>query len=153
MGMGGNQGLRAGSPKDVIALIELLEKTGPAVLMPHSMGGTSVFEVASKRPDLVKGVIVVEPVGCPRTAEQIMAWSAAVPFLGVYGDYIDSRGQSARRDACRETAKLVNDAGGKGSMLELTEEGVFGNTHLLMQDNNSADIAARIVAWIDANVD
>lgn len=150
--MGGAQ-QRGGSSKDVVALIELLEKTGPAVLMPHSMGGTTVFDVASKRPDLVKGIIVIEPVGCPRTAEQITAWSSDVPFLGVYGDYVDERGQTGRRDACRETAKNVNAAGGNGTMLELTKEGVFGNTHLLMQDNNSADIAARIIAWIDTNVD
>lgn len=143
---------RAAAGPDVAALIALLEKTGPAVLIPHSMGGTTVFQVANERPDLVAGIVVIEPVGCPRSAEQVAAW-ADRPFLGVYGDYVDSRGQTGRRDACRETAKLVNEAGGAGAMLELTEEGVFGNTHLLMQDDNSEDIAARIIAWIDENVD
>ena len=151
-GMGGGAGRgRAGSGPDVAALTELLEKTGPAVLVPHSMGGTTVFQVANQRPELVAGIIVIEPVGCPRSAEQIEAWSDK-PFLGVYGDYVDSRGQTGRRDACRETARLVGEAGGTGEMLELTEQGVFGNTHLLMQDDNSEDIAARIIDWIDANV-
>lgn len=144
---------RAGSNADVDALVSLLEKTGPAVLMPHSMGGTTVFQLAGERPDLVKGIVVIEPVGCPRSAEQVADWAGKVPFLAVYGDYVDSRSQTGRRDACRETAKLVNAAGGNGAMLELTEEGVFGNTHLMMQDNNSEDIGARIIAWIDANID
>jgi hypothetical protein len=27
--------------------------------------------------------------------------------------------------------------------------GVFGNTHLLMQDNNNHDIFADVIAWLD----
>lgn len=140
------------SSKDVAALVALLEKTGPAVLMPHSMGGTTVFEVAASRPDLVKGLVAIEPVGCPRSNDAVANWTS-VPFLAVYGDYVDERGQTSRRDACNKTVQLINDAGGNGSMIELTKEGVFGNTHLMMQDNNSAAIAARILAWIDTSVD
>jgi pimeloyl-ACP methyl ester carboxylesterase len=150
--MGGGQ-QRGGSGSDIAALVALLEKTGPAVLMPHSMGGTTVFQVANERPDLVKGIVVIEPVGCPRSADQIAGWGSKVPFLAVYGDYVDSRGQTGRRDACRETARMANEAGGNGAMLELTEDGVFGNTHLMMQDNNSADIGVRIIEWIQTNVD
>jgi hypothetical protein len=48
---------------------------------------------------------------------------------------------------------LLNEAGGNGTMLELTEIGVFGNTHMLMQDNNSAEIAASIITWVNENID
>lgn len=140
------------SPKDIAALIALLEKSGPAVLIPHSMGGTTVFAVAAQRPDLVLGIVVIEPVGCPRRAADVQQWQH-VPFLAVYGDYVESRGQTGRLNACRATAKLLNEAGGNGAMLELTSEGIFGNTHLLMQDDNSADIAAEIISWITTNVD
>ena len=45
-------------------VIQLLEKTAPdgAVLGGHSMGGTVALLVAGKRPDLVKGLVLVDPV-------------------------------------------------------------------------------------------
>ncbi len=143
--------VRKASDKDVAALIALLEQIGPAVLIPHSMGGTSVFEVVRTRPELVKAVVVIEPVGCPRSADAVKSWTN-VPFLAVYGDYVEQRGQTGRRDACRSTAQNLAAAGGNGTVLELTEVGVFGNTHLMMQDNNSAAIAARIETWLRENV-
>ena len=148
---GGTRGGRA-SPENVAALVALLEQTGPAVLIPHSMGGRTVFNIANDRPDLVRGIVVIEPVGCPRNERDIQNWKH-VPFLAVYGDYIDSRGQTERRDACRTTVELVNRLGGNAAMLELTEEGVFGNTHILMQENNSAEIGARILTWMRVNVE
>jgi pimeloyl-ACP methyl ester carboxylesterase len=46
---------------------ELLDRTGPAVLITHSMGGPFGWLVADARPGLVKAVIAVEPVGPPFT--------------------------------------------------------------------------------------
>ena len=152
MGGGQGQGSRGGGGPDTAAVIELLSRTGSAVLVPHSMGGATMFQVAARRPELVQGIVVIEPVGCPRNGEQVEPWAKSVPFLAVYGDYLESRGQTGRLEACRETARLVNEAGGTGSMLELTSEGIHGNTHLLMQDDNSADIAGRIIAWIKEQV-
>ena len=43
----------------VNSIVVLLEKTGPAVLVGHSIGGTLAFKVAEKRPDLVKAVVGV----------------------------------------------------------------------------------------------
>ena len=45
-------------------VIQLLEKTAPdgAVLGGHSMGGTVALLVAGKRPDLVRGLVLVDPV-------------------------------------------------------------------------------------------
>lgn len=144
-GRGGAGGQAGG---DVAALEALLERIGPAVVVPHSMGGQTVFALASSRPELFEALVVIEPVGCPRTAEAV-APLAGVPFLAVYGDYIESRGQSGRLEACRETARLVEAAGGEGAVLYLPDEGVRGNTHLLMQDDNSHEIADRILDWLD----
>lgn len=103
-GGGGRGGGRGGGGSDaatagggLAALEALLERIGPAVVVPHSMGGQTAFTLAERRPELFRALVVVEPVGCPRTADQV-APIADIPFLAVYGDYIESRGQAGRLD-------------------------------------------------------
>ena len=47
------------------AIIALLEKIGPAILLTHSQSGVFGWKVADMRPDLVKGIVAVEPNGPP----------------------------------------------------------------------------------------
>jgi len=47
------------------ALIALLDKIGPAILLTHSQSGATGWPVADARPRLVKAVIAVEPSGPP----------------------------------------------------------------------------------------
>ena len=47
------------------ALVALLEKIGPAVVMTHSQSGSMGWLVADARPDLVRALIQVEPAGPP----------------------------------------------------------------------------------------
>ena len=47
------------------ALLALLERIGPSVLMVHSQAGAYAWPVADARPDLVKAIIGVEPNGPP----------------------------------------------------------------------------------------
>ena len=43
-------------------------------------------------------------------------------------------------------------AGGKAELLVLPEIGIKGNTHMLMQDDNSLDIADILLDWIGKHV-
>jgi pimeloyl-ACP methyl ester carboxylesterase len=47
------------------AIVALLEKIGPAIVMTHSQSGGFGWPVADTRPDLVKGIIALEPSGPP----------------------------------------------------------------------------------------
>jgi pimeloyl-ACP methyl ester carboxylesterase len=47
------------------AIIALMEKIGPSILMIHSQSGAFAWPVADKRPDLVKMIVAVEPNGPP----------------------------------------------------------------------------------------
>jgi pimeloyl-ACP methyl ester carboxylesterase len=47
------------------AIVALLEKIGPAIVMTHSQSGAFGWPVADMRPDLVKAVVAVEPSGPP----------------------------------------------------------------------------------------
>jgi pimeloyl-ACP methyl ester carboxylesterase len=44
---------------------DLLDRIGPAVLVTHSMGSAFGWLVADARPDLVKAIVAVEPLGPP----------------------------------------------------------------------------------------
>src|SRR5205085_10264838 len=47
------------------ALLALLEKIGPAILLTHSQSGAFGWPVADARPELVKAIVAVEPNGPP----------------------------------------------------------------------------------------
>jgi len=47
------------------ALVALLDKIGPAISLVHSQGGAFSWPVADARPNLVKGLIAIEPNGPP----------------------------------------------------------------------------------------
>jgi len=47
------------------ALVVLLDKIGPAILLTHSQSGAFQWPVADARPNLVKALVAVEPSGPP----------------------------------------------------------------------------------------
>jgi pimeloyl-ACP methyl ester carboxylesterase len=47
------------------ALVALLDRIGPAILLTHSQSGAFGWPVANARPNLVKAIIAVEPTGPP----------------------------------------------------------------------------------------
>ena len=56
------------------ALIALVDKIGPSILMTHSQGGAFGWPVADARPDKVKAILAIEPNGPPgRSVEFIGA--------------------------------------------------------------------------------
>ena len=54
-----------GHALDVDRLSRLLDLIGPAVVMSHSAGGPAGWLLADARPDLVKALVAVEPMGPP----------------------------------------------------------------------------------------
>jgi hypothetical protein len=47
----------------------------------------------------------------------------------------------------------VKAAGGDATMMHLPKYGQFGNSHMLMQDKNSNQVADLILKWIDEHVE
>jgi pimeloyl-ACP methyl ester carboxylesterase len=47
------------------AIVALLDKIGPAIVMTHSQSGAFGWPVADMRPDLVKAILALEPSGPP----------------------------------------------------------------------------------------
>jgi pimeloyl-ACP methyl ester carboxylesterase len=125
-------------------LNELLDRIGPTVLVLHSASGPAGFAVASARPRDITAIVAVEPTGCPVVAAE----TPATAMLAVYGDYIVSRNQTSRLQACTTTVANTKTAGRRGDLFSYPDRGIRGNTHLLMQDNNNGQIATDISNWL-----
>jgi pimeloyl-ACP methyl ester carboxylesterase len=142
-------GGRFASPNETGALKSLLERIGPVTLLVHSAAGASGVAVAQAVPNLVEQIVMVEPVGCPTDEQTVTNMGDDLPVMAIYGDYVDERRQTGRKTACEKTVNLASRTNPKSTMLSLPDEGVVGNTHLMMQDNNNAIIADRIRTWIE----
>ena len=71
----------------------------------------------------------------------------------LFGDYVElSQRWAPRLKLCREFVDNTNKAGGNAALWVLPDMGIKGNSHMLMQDRNSLDIAALLVNWINKNV-
>ena len=71
----------------------------------------------------------------------------------LWDDYVDESPRWAPRlKNCRAFVDAANAAGAKPRMLVLPEVGIKGNTHMLMQDDNSLDIAGILIEWIGKHV-
>src|SRR6266567_4391542 len=70
------------------ALVALLDKVGPAILLVHSQAGAFAWPVADARPDLVKAIIGVEPNGPPVHSVELIGapdWFKEGPVSLPYG--------------------------------------------------------------------
>jgi hypothetical protein len=133
------------------ALINLLDQIGPAILVVHSQSGPFPDPVVEARPGLVKAVINIEGYeGLPPTDAQIKAYTK-VPVLELFGDNVigNTSGLGQGRYLGRKAIDdKINAAGGKASTVLLTDTGLHGDTHMMMQDKNSHKIADLMIGWL-----
>jgi pimeloyl-ACP methyl ester carboxylesterase len=78
---------------DLIATLEAL-RCGPFVLGGHSMGATVSLVVAAQRPDLVRGLVLAEPVILP---ERVRLLAKAAKILGFYDRIMPMAAQASNR--------------------------------------------------------
>jgi pimeloyl-ACP methyl ester carboxylesterase len=129
-----------------------------AVLMGHSESGFFPEQAALIAPDGIRGMISIE-MPCPTlTADQI-AKLAKIPTLVMFGDHLNDMpaggiaNWATSFDSCNAYVAAVNKAGGDAEMMHLPAMGIKGNSHMLMQDRNSDQLADLVIAWIDKHVE
>jgi hypothetical protein len=54
---------------------------------------------------------------------------------------------------CNTFVEQLNKAGGDATMMHLPALGIRGNSHMLMQDKNSDQLAELVLDWLDKHVD
>jgi pimeloyl-ACP methyl ester carboxylesterase len=125
----------------------LLQRVGPAVVMAHSQGGFFAWNAAQRRPDALRALVLVEPasVGDPARIANLRD----IPVLMIYGDYIkeDARWPDIRARGVA-FAESLRAAGGKVDIVDLPEHGITGNSHMIMMDRNSDQVAALVQGWL-----
>ncbi len=128
---------------------KLVEKVGPCVLVAHSQGGNFAITAALHNPAKVKALILIEPTGGPDPTKMDLSALKNVPQLFVWGDNISehpfwSKVQQNHRNYTDAIAKL----GGTVTWIDLPKLGIAGNSHMLMMDKNSDEVAALVQKWL-----
>ncbi len=104
--------LRSWKPfrEDLEAYVDTLRQ--PVILAGHSMGATVSMEVAALRPELVRGLVLIDPVIVPPRLVPVLAVARA---LGLSGRLLPIVGLAARRRMDFESrAAAVENFVGKG---------------------------------------
>lgn len=134
----------------VDAYCALLQRVGPAVIIAHSQGAAFAFRAAERHPDKVAAIVAIEPAQGGITDG---AGLAAIPILVVYGDHLDRDTRwptiRGRTEAWFASARA---AGGRIDIVDLPDQGMSGNSHMLMMERNNAEIAGLVAEWLDLNI-
>ncbi|MGV9797241.1 alpha/beta fold hydrolase [Mycobacterium sp. NPDC003449] len=133
----------------VASLTAAVERIGRCVLVGHSHGGGISAHVAMMNPGLVAAAVLLEPHGLPDISEG----AAPGPQVIIQGDFIEE--SALYEDLQAVWSKYVVAAaqhGVRAETLVLPELGHTGNSHNMMMDLNSDDVAETVQSWISQNV-
>ena len=126
-----------------------VDKACPWVIVVHSQGGNFAFNSALKYPDKVKAIVAVETSGSPDPDKTDFAKLKGIPMLWVWGDNLGKYPFwgpiVTRQDKFREN---LAKAGGVADKLLLPDAGIKGNSHMMMMDQNSDQVAGLIQQWL-----
>ena len=157
------------------ALISLLEKIGPAILVTHSNGGLWGWLAASRCAN-VKAVVSYEPGfvfprdGCPPSVKLFKGslpsgvaiepsefrQLAKVPVQIVFGDNIPNEpvpelpadARRAQVELSHLFVRAINHENGKASVLMLSDVGLTGNSHFMFLDTNNLQVADQLSSFL-----
>ncbi|MDH2050614.1 hypothetical protein [Achromobacter marplatensis] len=122
--------------------LALLERVGRMIVICHSQAGVFGIRAAQARPDRVRAVVALEPASIPLLAPDA---DYRTPTLIVMGDNMDTDPRWPRmRARVQDFARRYPCV----TVLSLPEVGITGNSHMLMMDRNSLDLAGRVHDWL-----
>jgi pimeloyl-ACP methyl ester carboxylesterase len=135
------------------ALVALLDRIGPAIILTHSAAGPTGYRLVERRASLVKGLISVEPGGTACSASTPTGSFKITPTLTFFGDFVDDHPfWSQKLTECKLLADHIKAIGGDAATLTLPSVGIHGNSHMLMLERNNFEIAEWIDRWLQVHV-
>jgi hypothetical protein len=139
-------------------LAALAVKLHGAVLMGHSESGFFPEQAALINPAGIRGNILIEMPCVTNFSAAQLSTLAKIPTLIMFGDHLDDAGGGPANwgqsfKSCSTFADQLKKAGGDAEMMHLPALGIKGNSHMLMQDRNSDQLADLVINWIDKHVE
>jgi pimeloyl-ACP methyl ester carboxylesterase len=132
-------------PRALPPLVELIDRLGLAVLVTHSQGGHLGWQATLARPQKVAAIIAIEPgQTCPGLDDPAFP---DIPVRLVWGDNLAETGAALTISDVQQ-AKAIATRRPRVSVDWLPENDIKGNGHMLMMEDNNAEIAARLQAWL-----
>ncbi|MBP2657724.1 MAG: esterase [Firmicutes bacterium] len=130
---------------------ELIQKMGSCVIIVHSQGGAFAEKAALNAPDKVKALVFIEPSGAPDASQENLAVLKNIPHLYIWGDNMDKYPTWPKYygNVARYRDELVKN-GVPVTWIELPQIGIKGNSHMLMMDKNSDEIATIVQKWLES---
>ncbi len=160
------------------ALIALLDKIGPAVVVTHSNGGLWGWLAGARSPN-VRAIVSYEPTfvfppgeveisgparsgnqpGGTTVTPQEFANLVKMSIQVVFGDNIPrtpvpiqaANGRRLQVEDSKLFIEALNKRGGRASVLLLPEVGLRGNSHFVYQDLNNVQVADQLSAFLARN--
>jgi len=128
-----------------------------AVLVGHSESGFFPERAALIDPTGIKAVVTIEMQCDTGLSAAQLATLARIPTLIMFGDHLaDVKAPVSWPDAlasCNTFIGQLKKLGGVAEMMYLPALGIKGNSHMLMQDRNSDQLAGMINGWINKHVE
>jgi pimeloyl-ACP methyl ester carboxylesterase len=128
----------------------LIKRLDPGVVvLAHSQGCNFALSAALAVPDRVRAVVVIEPSGAPDPAIADASALRHVPHLFVWGDnWQDNAFWRSSRPASDRWRDALAAAQCDVTLIDLPQRGIVGNSHALMADKNSDDVAGMVLDWL-----
>jgi pimeloyl-ACP methyl ester carboxylesterase len=166
---------QAAQRREADLLIALLERTGPAVVVAHSLGACAVWVAAAERPELMSAVVALEPAGPPFASLPgggSLTWGVSaveLPFspTPAGGEELREQVEHSTLSALRRVpvrvvtapasplragavavADFLRTMGAPVQTIALTEHGIEGNGHGMMIEANSDEVTRFISTCI-----
>ena len=134
------------------AYMALVQRVCPCVIVAHGQAGSFAFHAALAHPDKVKAVVAVEPAFAPKPDHPEISKLKEVPHLLVWGDYLTTNPVWVEHVAeLKQYHAALTVSQVPAEWLDLPATGVKGNTHMIMMDTNSDQVAARVQDWLAKN--
>lgn len=173
------------------AACKLLDRIGPAILVTHSQSGPTGWLIADACPNLVKGIVALEPygpsftepaaafgiTGVPLTYDRPVTLPSDIEKEEIFPKNEREKPGFIQKEPARQltnlaripilivtgsasyhvpydhlTAAYLRQAGVENTHIYLEDEGIIGNGHMMMLEENNQEIAARIDRWLDQKI-
>ncbi|MQA09548.1 MAG: alpha/beta fold hydrolase [Pseudonocardiaceae bacterium] len=166
--------LGAGQALDADRLTKLLESAGPAIVVTHSAGAPGGWLAADARPELIRALVAIEPMGPPFLADPhggpVLPWgltAAPMTYQPAVADPAELAGgrfelprlsgipiavltaeASAFAEFGPQVVEFLRAAGCDATEVRLAEHGVRGNGHGLMFERNNMATLRVVLDWL-----